>query len=629
MSDLLDKLNPAQKKAVLHPGGPALVLAGAGSGKNRVLTTRAAYLLEQNLATPEEILLVTFTNKAAHEMNQRLIKQTGARLPMSGTFHSLCAKILRRHAPLVGLDHNYLIYDTDEQLALIKQIYKSHSLNSTEFKPKAVLAMISNAKNEMLGVAEYQNLATGRFQEMVARVYKIYQHQLLENKAVDFDDLLLLVNKLFAENKAVLAFYQNQIKHVLIDEYQDSNKAQYLLGKYFAKPDDNIFAVGDFSQSIYAWRGADYRNMFLLKKDFPALVEYKLEENYRSSQNILNVATQVISQNNSHPILKLWTKKAQADKIKVLAGQDGRDEAEQIIREVKNNYHYADVAILYRTNAQSRPFEEACIKYGLPYQLVGGFKFYERKEIKDLLAFLKLITNPQDSVSQERVVKLGKRRYSDFEALRDTIRAEKEELSPLTLLEKILEATHYKDRFDDKDPEDVSHLENIAELLNVASEFAHSAQFLENVALIQDQEMVDAAGNLKNNLDRITLMSLHSAKGLEFPVVFIAGLEEGLLPHARSLLDKAQLEEERRLAYVGITRAQDKLYLSYALKRYFYGNSTFSTPSRFLADIDPKLLSATTAPKVQLKAKKRLVVDDDELDSVLSGELDIEEFLNF
>lgn len=644
MSDLLAKLNPEQKAAVLHPQGPALVLAGAGSGKTRVLTTRAAYLIEQEAVQPYQILLVTFTNKAAHEMNQRLLKMTGTKLPMSGTFHSLCAKILRQHGQYVGLDANYVIYDTDDQEALIKQIYKERGFNSKEFKPKAVKAVISNAKNEMLGAEEYQRLATGRFQEFVARVYKIYQHQLLQNKAVDFDDLLLLVNHLFEQNKEILAHYQDQIKHVLVDEYQDTNKAQYLLTKYFAKPDNNLFVVGDFSQSIYAWRGADYRNMFLLKQDFPELQEYKLERNYRSTQNILDAATQVISQNTSHPVLSLWTEQAAQDPVEVLETQDQNDEANQVItkiRQLSGQYQYSDMAILYRTNAQSRPFEEACLKYGIPYQLVGGFKFYERKEVKDVLAYLKLMINPQDTVAQERVLKVGKRRYQKFDQLRSDLREQISQLKPLALLEKILEATSYQDRYDENDPDDLSRLENIQELLNVSSQFDETAQFLENISLIQDQEMGDVS--LQNPENKLTMMSLHSAKGLEFPVVFLVGMEEGLLPHSRSLLDKQQLEEERRLCYVGITRAKQNLILSYARSRYMYGGPTASSSSRFLADIDPHILVINRSsyllnrpssnfnaytPTSTPKSGRHIVVEDEMLDDLISGDMDIDTFLD-
>lgn len=645
MSRLLSHLNKDQKKAALHDGGPALVLAGAGSGKTTVLTTRVAYLIEEKGVDPSSILLVTFTNKAAHEMNKRVMELTGSKLPMSGTFHSLCAKILRRHGHKIGLDNNYIIYDSDEQLTLIKQIYKKINLNTKEINPRAVLATISNAKNEMLTPQEYAQFATGNFQETVARVYKLYQKGLKDNHAVDFDDLLNLTNYLFASDKATLAKFQDQIEYVLVDEYQDTNKSQYQLTKYFTIPQNNLFVVGDFSQSIYAWRGADYRNMFHLKRDFPDLVEYRLEQNYRSTQSILDVATQVISKNSTHPILSLWTESTNNNPIIHIETNSGESEATEIIRRIKkleSEYKYSDIAILYRTNAQSRLFEEACVKNAIPYKLIGGFKFYERKEIKDVLAFLKVAINPQDTVSRQRAEKLGKRRFGAFK-----LALEGKDLSSMTpseLIETTLLASHYRDKFDDKDPEDADRLTNIEELLNVAAQFDDINLFLENVALVQDDNMTDL--ERLNGVNSITMMSLHSAKGLEFPVVFMAGMEEGLLPHSRSLLEKEQMEEERRLCYVGITRAKERLFFSSASQRYIYGSSSYSTLSRFLQDINPGLIKKESSvikdytkdnkwfyqpkkDKVPEKPKRRLVIDDDMLDSVLSGEMDVDSFLDF
>jgi len=652
MSQLLDSLNEDQKKAVLHDEGPALVLAGAGSGKTRVLTTRVAYLIEQKGVHPQSIMLVTFTNKAAHEMNKRVMETTGSKLPLSGTFHSICAKILRRHGQKIGLDNNYVIYDSNEQLDLIKQIYKQINIDDKEMKPRSVLSTISNAKNEMLNPDEYQNLANGRYQETVARIYKLYQHNLRKNQAVDFDDLLNLTNQLFAESKTTLAYFQDMIEHVLVDEYQDTNKAQYQLTKYFTKPQDNLFVVGDFSQSIYAWRGADYKNMFNLKNDFPNLKEYRLEQNYRSTQSILDAATQVISKNSSHPILGLWTENTEQSKLIHIETDSGEREAMEVMKKIKAliDFDFSDVAILYRTNAQSRLFEEACVKQGIPYKLVGGFKFYERKEIKDLLSYLKVAINPNDTVSESRALKIGKRRFTTFKLALDEFKIA--ELSPLQLLEKIIEATSYRTKFKPKDPEDVDRLNNIDELLNVAAQFDNVQLFLENIALVQDNEMADAQA--VNGVNAVTMMSLHSAKGLEFPVVFMVGMEEGLLPHSRSLLEKDQMEEERRLCYVGITRAKEKLFFSSAQRRYIYGNSSYSTTSRFMQDIDPSILKKESKivhdytgqnndsnnkwfynkdnfakKKEQTKPKRRLVIDDDVLDSVLSGDMDIDSFLDF
>lgn len=653
MSHLLDELNSDQKKAVLHENGPALVLAGAGSGKTKVLTTRVAYLIQEKGIDPHSILLVTFTNKAAHEMNKRVMETTGSKLPLSGTFHSICAKILRKFGPKIGLDNNYVIYDNNEQLDLIKQIYKEINLDPKEIKPRSILATISNAKNEMLTPEEYQNLASGRFQETVSRVYKLYQHNLKKNQAVDFDDLLNLTNKLFAKDKQTLAYFQDMIEYVLVDEYQDTNKAQYQLTKYFTKPQNNLFVVGDFSQSIYAWRGADYKNMFYLKNDFPDLKEYRLEQNYRSTQSILDAATQVISKNNSHPILSLWTENTESTKLTYIETDSGESEAMEVMKKIKSlpNYDYSDIAILYRTNAQSRLFEEACVKKGIPYKLVGGFKFYERKEIKDILSYLKVAINPSDSVSETRSLKAGKRRFMAFKLALDEINTN--EVTPLELLEKILEATKYREKFKPNDPEDVERLSNIKELLNVAAQFDNIQLFLENIALVQDNEMADAQAI--NEQNAITLMSLHSAKGLEFPIVFMVGMEEGLLPHSRSLLDKEQMEEERRLCYVGITRAKEKLFFSSAGKRYMYGNSSYATLSRFMQDIDSNILKTESKiikdytgennnngnkwfynkdnfkkkKKETTKPKRRLVIDDDVLNSVLSGDMDVDSFLDF
>lgn len=659
MSDLLAPLNPAQKKAVLHGEGPALVLAGAGSGKTRVLTTRVAYLIQEKKVNPTQILLVTFTNKAAQEMNKRVMELTGSKLPFSGTFHSLCAKILRVHGHKIGLNNSFVIYDSDEQLTLIKQVYADLNLNVKEVNPKAVHAAISAAKNELLGPEQYLQLATGKFQELVARVYKVYQHQLLENRAVDFDDLLLLTNRLFAENKPTLGYYQELLEYVLVDEYQDTNKAQYQLTKYLAKPQNNLFVVGDFSQSIYAWRGADYKNMMYLERDFPDLKEYRLEQNYRSTQSILDAATQVISHNQSHPILSLWTNNLSDAKITHLECENGETEALEVISKIKNmiGFNFSDVAILYRTNAQSRLFEEACVKKGVPYKLVGGFKFYERKEIKDVLAYLKVAINPADSVSKERVIKIGKRRFLAFEEAFATLAVNK--LNPVELLEKILEATAYRDKFNLKDEDGADKLNNLKELLNVAAQFTEVDSFLENIALVQDNDLADAVA--QEAKEAITMMSLHSAKGLEFPVVFMVGMEEGLLPHSRALLDKDQMEEERRLCYVGITRAKDKLFFSNARHRFVYGAGNYATISRFLLDIDEGLIrteghqvydyspqpesrqwhdhydrartfydqaNAEANKTPSSKTKRHLVIDDDSWSSFLNGEIDADQILD-
>jgi len=649
VSELVSLLNPQQQAAALHYQGPAMVLAGAGSGKTRVLTTRVALLIQEHNVDPSQILLVTFTNKAAQEMNQRVMDLTGSKLPFSGTFHRICATILRRDGFYIGLEPGFTIYDSDDQLSLIKQIYKTHGFNVKEFNPQAIKATISHAKNEMLGPAQYQQFAQGAFQEFAARVYTHYQAALKEQQAVDFDDLLLKVVQLLQSNKVILGKYQDQIEHVMVDEYQDTNKVQYELTMLLAKPQNNLFVVGDFAQSIYAWRGADYRNMMQLKKDFANMEEYRLEQNYRSTQSILDAATNIISQTSEYPVLKLWTENTTVEKIVTLETNTGEDEARQVIESIyrqRQDYPYREVVVLYRTNAQSRPFEEAFVRHGIPYRLVGGFKFYERKEIKDLLAYLRLVVNPQDTVSRDRALKLGKRRFIEFQTW---VAESKPETAPLDSLQQILKATNYLEMFDKNDPEEYARLENIQELLNVASQFTDPRVLLENVALVQDEYLADAPG--KEPTNAVTLMSLHSAKGLEFRVVYMVGMEDGLLPHSRSIMDRAQMEEERRLCYVGITRAKEKLYFSYARMRWIFGTPTYGLRSRFLQDIPAELLdeqsTAETKPatfgqnfgrssnswggKPVAAAPKpsgrRIVIDDSMLEAVLTGDIDIKKFL--
>lgn len=636
----LEHLNPEQKAAVLHAEGPAMVLAGAGSGKTRVLTTRAAWLLDQGLH-PSQLMLVTFTNKAAGEIRTRVTELTGSNLPWSGTFHSLCARILRIHGHLVGLPAGFSIYDTDDQVSLVKQIYKQHGFSTKEFKPKSVLFTISDAKNEMIGWQEYQNTAYGRFQDHVAKVYKLYQHALDENDAVDFDDLLLKVIELF-ETTDVLAHYQDRLKHILVDEYQDTNKAQYVLTKMLSAPQNNLFVVGDFAQSIYAWRGADYRNMLALKTEFDQMKEYRLEQNYRSTQNILEAATQVVSHNTSHPVLSLWTdRQSQIENQPLVIHETNSQshEAETVvsyIRQLSTSYQYKDMAILYRTNAQSRAFEEAFVRAGIPYQVVGGTKFYERKEIKDVLSYLRLLANPNDTVSHTRAEKIGKRRLQAFQTWKENLKVSAEELQQLEpgpALEQLLKATTYLKKYDEKDPDDLSRLENIRELINVAYQFQNVLQLLENIALVQNETLLDASPDDQPN--QVTLMSLHAAKGLEFPVVFMVGMEDGLLPHSRSLLDQHQMEEERRLCYVGITRAKDQLYFTYAKQRTSYQGTSYSMRSRFLGDIQSKLVtkkggggSTGFTPAATPTGRRVVPVDDETLDGVLSGDFDVEAFLD-
>ena len=574
-------------------------------------------------------------------MRERVEKLTQQRLPWSGTFHSLCARILRIDGKYVGLPPGFTIYDTDDQLSLVKQIYKELDLSTKEFNPKSVRAAISEAKNELITWQKYEEKAYGRFAEQVARVYKLYEHKLATMGAVDFDDLMLKVIKLFNENPEILAKYQANFTHVLVDEYQDTNKAQYQLTKFFTAPQQNLFVVGDFSQSIYAWRGADYRNMLQLKTDFPNLTEYRLERNYRSTQTILDAATHIIAQNTSHPILELWTDKTTPEPIRLYEAQDGREEASWVVQQLQNlqtTYQLHELAVLYRTNAQSREFEEALINARLPYRIVGGLKFYERKEIKDILAYLKHLANPLDEISLLRITNLGKRNLAKFLTWKNEVLShyQIDELQPRPLIQEILTTTNYQDRFDAKDPEDVSRLENIEELLRVAEQHPNVVSFLENIALIQNDYLPNQVDGDPHNT--VTLMSLHAAKGLEFGAVFMVGLEEGLLPHARSYLDKNQLEEERRLCYVGITRAKDLLYLSYRRRQFSYNGVTNSLRSRFINEIPETLVKSlnqnphshqafNTTPTAHSE-RHFVPLDDNTLDMVLSGEIDVATFLD-
>lgn len=630
-------LNPAQQAAVQHSTGPAMVLAGAGSGKTTVLTARVAWLLENNLAHPENILLVTFTNKAALEIKQRVRAQANQDLPLCGTFHSVCAKLLRQSGGRIGISPSFTIYDSDDQLAAIKQIYKAHHFDDKEFAPKSVHALISKSKNELLSPAEYEQTATSNFQKFAAKIYALYVKKLKAAQALDFDDLLMRAVELFQKDKPTRERWQQQISHVLIDEYQDTNTAQYVLTKLLAAPQNNLFVVGDFSQSIYSWRGADYRNMLALKTDYPDLKEYRLEQNYRSPQSILDAATAVIAKNTQHPILSLWSEKTSENKIISYSAQTGENEAAYIIQAMSEQlriYPASELAILYRTNAQSRLFEEALLRAGIPYRLVGGVKFYERKEIKDLLAYARVIVNPLDEVSQARSEKIGKRRLASLEAARGKLEKLSKE-APQEFLQQVLKATTYLGKYKPEVEEDRTRMENIEELVAVASQFETVTQFLENIALVQDKQFAD--GDIAGQSNSVSLMSLHAAKGLEFAVVFLAGLEEELLPHSRSIFNPEELEEERRLCYVGMTRAKERLFLSCARSRYQYGVRSNRIPSRFLSDIAQELLekiedgrrdSYSNTRTIPLADQRTLVVDEDMIEDMLSGKVSIDAFID-
>lgn len=588
----LSVLNKEQKEAVVAIDGPMIILAGAGSGKTRVLTYRTAYLIEKGIPD-DNILLSTFTNKASTEMKERIAKLLGQNHSVFvSTFHALCAKILRIDGQSLGIPKNFVIYDTQDQKDAIKEAFNLLSLSAKEYKPASVLATISSAKNELIDENKYPSFARGHFQEVVARVYVIYQKLLKENGALDFDDLILKTVELFNNFPMVLEKYQNKFKYILIDEYQDTNHAQYLLTKLLAKKWNNVCVVGDFSQSIYSFRGADFLNLAKFKEDFKNTKTFSLSQNYRSTQKILNAATAVISRNNTHPVLKLWTENANGQDVRVFEAINEQKEAEFIVQEIlriKNenpNLKYYDFAVLYRTNAQSRSIEEIFIHQSIPYILIGGTRFYERKEIKDVLAYLKVLANPKDKVSLKRIEKLGKGRFEKFlefiSSLQDVDLNQKQTIE---LMDNVLKATNYLDLYDPKDEEDAERLENIKELRSVAIAFPIIETFLENVALVEQEYMPDHVKDEMGKKDTVNLMTLHAAKGLEFPVVFMVGMEEGLFPHSRSLMDKHELEEERRLCYVGMTRAKENLFLTYSRKRLFFGQKTMNIVSRFILEL--------------------------------------------
>jgi len=646
--DYLSELNETQRQAVEHAGSPLLILAGAGSGKTKALTYKAAHLVLTGQASPEEILLVTFTNKAAEEMRKRVEGVAGVRLPNVGTFHSMSARILRRDGKEIGITPEFVIYDASDQEELVKTIAKEKEIDEKRFRPKAIKATIAEAKQEMIDSPTYRRLARGPFQEVVAQVYAEYQKRLRRYYALDFEDLLFKTVELWQERKDILEKYREMFRYVFVDEYQDTNAVQYTITKLITGPRKQLTVVGDASQSIYKWRGADYRNILKLKQDYPDLTEIRLEQNYRSTQTILDAAHGVIANNKSHPILTLWTEAGRGEKIKLIEAYSAGDEAKRVSREIEGlrnaGYSWEEIAILYRTNAQSRALEEAFIRQGIPYILVGGTKFYERKEVKDVLAYVRVMLNPGDEVSRKRAEKSGKRRLDSLLAVREKLEIDKYTTSEV--LEKILETTKYLEKYDEEVEEELARIENVRELLAVASEFPKLSEFLENVALVQSEYYAgEIAKSRKKNgakTDAVTLMTLHAAKGLEFKAVFLVGMEEGLFPHSRSMADREEMEEERRLAYVGITRAKERLYLTYAKQRTSWGSGGAQMRSRFIEEIDEELMELETSAwrgkgtskflTEELTTKRTGVridaLADETLESFLSGELSVEELLN-
>ncbi len=603
MEDILNKLNSEQKEAVINTEGPAIILAGAGSGKTRVLVHKVLYLIVEKNVAAQNILMVTFSNKAAGEMKERirnilhLFPKKISEEPTVATFHSLCAKILRRSGVTIGIPHNFVIYDTSDQLDTIKDCLEKLELSVKDIRPKAALEAISAAKNQMIEPIQYQKYARGYIQERVAKIYPLYQQLLAERNAVDFDDLLNKTIELFKQSTSTLEFYQEKFKYILVDEYQDTNMSQYRLTKYLCGKYNNICIVGDFAQSIYSFRGADYKNLEKFRTDFPEAKVFKLSQNYRSTQTILDAAFTIISNNSSHPVLKLWTDNKAGEEISIYEADNEHKEAEYIVKAINNRKSFdsdfllSDVAILYRMNAQSRTIEEVFLHYGIPYKLVGGVRFYDRKEVKDVLSFLSYLSNPMDAAALKRLQKLGKKRFEDFEFYRQEFNEGNyiEKKETLEIIDEVLKRSSYLDRYDPEDIEDRARLENIKELRSVALEFPNLIPFLENVALVEQEYMPDGQ-KIAETEDAVTLMTMHAAKGLEFKMVFIVGMEEGVFPHAQALFDYGDIEEERRLCYVGVTRAKEHLYLTYAKQRVIFGQRNTATPSRFIFELPQEVL---------------------------------------
>ncbi|MCL4374406.1 UvrD-helicase domain-containing protein [Patescibacteria group bacterium] len=575
---IFKKLNRKQQEAVKQANGPSLILAGAGSGKTRVLVYKVLHLIKNHGIDPRAIVMITFTNKAAGEMRSR-INQT---LGYSGTFHAFCCMVLRRFGPAIGVDREFVIYDEDDQKSLIKSVLKQEDV--TQFSPAYFLNRISAAKSMLIGPERYQEIFSDYQAARTARIYQRYQRLLGKNQAVDFDDLIMQTVALFTSHPDSLAYYQRQYRYLLVDEFQDTNFAQYQLVRWLAGQEHNVTVVGDFSQSIYSWRGADIRNLEKFQTDFPETKTYYLEQNYRSTQKILDFAHQIIEKNQTHPILQLFTTNVQGEAPVFHVSGNAEGEALFVadeIQRLQSKYPAQEIAVLYRTNAQSRLIEEVFLRAGINYTLIGGTRFYERKEIKDVLAYLRLLINVNDSVARARGQKLGKRRWSDFLRFRRR-HARWQQHTTDELMNGIFSATGYLQLYDIHNPEDYARLENIKELRSVALGFPDLGRFLEQVALVESEyfEKEKRTGHH----DGVRLMTLHQVKGLEFAVVFVVGLEEGLLPHSRSLDDNFQLEEERRLFYVGVTRAKQRLYLTRAQRRFIFGSRVETMPSRFISD---------------------------------------------
>lgn len=633
-SSLLTGLNDAQKKAVLHDIGPLLLLAGAGSGKTKTVTHRIAYLVQEKSVRPESILAVTFTNKAATEMRERLGRILGVDhpnrsfFPWMGTFHSICVRILRIDGEQIEIPKNFVIFDDSDSMSAVKQVLKDHHLSEKQYSPRSIQAQISQAKNELISPQEYAQVARLPLQKVVAKLYPAYEKKLRDARALDFDDIIGQTVKLLTKSPEVRKKWQTYFYSIMIDEYQDTNKAQYQLVKLLLDPThNNICVVGDDWQSIYSWRGADYTNILRFEADYPGTMVVKLEQNYRSTKPILDAAHAVIQKNTSRSEKKLWTAQSAGMPVHISYPSNEHHEAETIIARITQavrggNRPYRDHAILYRTNAQSRSLEEMMIRYGVPYKIVGGVRFYDRKEIKDILAYLRLLYQPRDTTSFHRIINVpargigqiseekfmqwhtqhdrdiieslaradgcttitprARQALSDFGRLMQQLQKDRDSLPLPDFIEAIINRLSYLRYLDDGSIQAEDRQDNVRELLSVAKEYVDLGLdgFLEEVALVTNLD------EMNETSDSVTLMTLHAAKGLEFPVVYMTGMEESIFPHSRALYNADEMEEERRLCYVGMTRAKQELYLSAASSRMLFGSRQFNTPSRFLRDVD-------------------------------------------
>ncbi|WP_200416403.1 DNA helicase PcrA [Virgibacillus salexigens] len=649
--DLIKGLNKQQKEAVTHTDGPLLIMAGAGSGKTRVLTHRIAYLLEEKDVAARNILAITFTNKAAREMKERVRRLVGSESDQMwvSTFHSMCVRILRRDIDRIGYSGNFTILDSGDQLSAIKQILKDLNIDPKKFEPRAMLGQISAAKNELITAEEYNKNVGNFYERQVGQIYEKYQKVLQKNQSLDFDDLIMQTIHLFKRVPEVLEYYQRRFQYIHVDEYQDTNHAQYQLVKQLASRYQNLCVVGDSDQSIYRWRGADITNILTFEKDYPASRTILLEQNYRSTKSILTAANKVIEHNSGRKPKNLWTENPDGKHIHYFQGSTEQEEALFVTDKIQelthsNGYSPNDVAILYRTNAQSRAIEDTLVKSNIAYQMVGGTKFYERKEIKDMVAYLRLIMNPDDDLSFERVVNVPKRgvgktsieRLREYAALHDisfneavkevdftgvskkaanalaefgkliqSLSQQQEFLTATDMVEAVLERTGYETMLkNERTLEAQSRLENLEEFMTVTKDFEKVSEdktlvaFLTDLALIADIDQVDeeeAEGE-----EKITLMTLHAAKGLEFPIVFLIGLEENVFPHSRSMFDEEEMEEERRLAYVGITRAEKELYITHAKMRTLFGRTNMNPISRFVNEIPEELMEGIQDAKTTM-----------------------------